>query len=162
MGIKLKDMDAVEPMKGGVMLPVGLHTVTIESAEEGESSGGHPQVEVKFYNDLGDIRDWLIFAPPKVEGQPSFAMQKARALLDAVGIISESGDWEFPTEKLQGKSLIIRVGEEPDNRGKTNDDGTPLMRKRVYEYHEVTGAEQPDTRDFSADNAIRKDDDIPF
>ena len=147
------------------MLPIGLHTVSIEYAEEGESSGGYPQVEVKFANDLGDIRDWIVFAPAKIKGKPSFAMQKAKALLEAVQIKPDSGEWEFPTEKLKGKRLIIRVGEEEDNRGKTNDDGTPLMRKRVYEYHEIGGSDVPgDTSDFAPENAkpVADDDDIPF
>jgi hypothetical protein len=138
--MKLSDMKAVEAWSARAMLPIGLHTVTILEAEEKESSGGNPQFELEFGNDLGTIRDWLTYTP-KSAG-------KIRQFLDAIGIPPEDGDMEVTDHQLVGKALMIRIIEEPDREDPTK------MRSRVATYEPVTdasnGAPKPD------------DDDLPF
>lgn len=151
--IQVKDLDKTEAWKGGAMLPPGQHVVRIESADDSTpSSGGHDQVEMEFQaqDGSGSIRDWLVFTPK--------TLGKARSLLDAVGIVPESGEWVFPTDALTGKTLTITVAQEPDRQGATNDDGTPKMRSRVVAYTAASAASTP----ASGNGATKSDDDIPF
>lgn len=120
MSIKVRDLDTTEPWRGDAMLPVGWHDVVIEEATEGKSRTGKDEVEVRFVGEQGDIRDWFYFTDE--------AKARPRALLDAVGIVPESGEWEFPTGQLVNKRLRIRVGEEPHR------DYPDKMRKRVFAY----------------------------
>lgn len=155
MAIALQDMDKVEAAKGGSMLSPGYHLVQIASAVEGTSSGGYDQVEFEFTSPRGNIRDWLVFAPAKKAGEVPFALKRARAILDAVGIEAQGGDWAFPTTQLIGKKLTIFVGEEPDSRDPSK------MRRRVQGY------EPPREVDNSAGlpvntGALADDDEIPF
>jgi hypothetical protein len=148
MGIKLKDFDQVEAWKGGGgMLPPGKHHVEITETTEGTSSGGHDQIEIQFeaVNGTGGIKDWIVFAPA--------ALGKARMLLEAVGIVPQGGDWEFPTGQLSGKKLTITVIEEPDRRDPTK------TRRRVAAYEEGDkGGAAFDASEFGPKN----DDDLPF
>ena len=141
MGITLKDMDKVEAWKGGAVLQPGKHKVVILTAEEGKSSGGYPQVEMDFEAEdgTGSIRDWLVFS-----GEESLG--KAKMLLDALGIVSESGEWEFPTTTLLGRKLVITVADQP-YQGKS--------KMRVVGY-------APPGSDVPGSNGSGTDDDIPF
>lgn len=114
MTIKVEGMDQVEAWKGGVILPPGKHTVIVETADEGESSGGYPQVEILFVSTegLGEIRDWLTFSRSSTVAWEA-SLGRAKMLLEAVGIESKGGEWEFPTNDLVGKRLKITVAEEP-------------------------------------------------
>lgn len=62
MAIKLPEqIKSVEAWKGGTMLSLGYHNVTVGDAEEGTSQGGdpHPVLEMQFVGQAGSIRDWL-------------------------------------------------------------------------------------------------------
>jgi hypothetical protein len=109
MAIEVEGMDEVEAWKGAGILGPGTHTVIIETADETESTGGHPQVELLFVSTegLGEIRDWLTF--PTDEPARSSALGRAKMLLEAVGIESKSGKWAFPVGDLPGKRLSITV-----------------------------------------------------
>lgn len=140
--MKLKDMDKVEAWTGGI-LPVGPHIVTIEKVEEGKSSGGHDQLELEFVatDGQGSIRDWLVVIPS--------TYGKVKQLLDACGIDTESGDWDFKPDTLRDKTLGIRVGEEPDRQDATK------MRKRVLAYIPADDAAKTDV-------PASNNDDLPF
>jgi hypothetical protein len=148
MGFKLKDLDKVEAWKGGAMLPLGWHTVTIESADDSEkSSGGHDQVELRFTGKLGDIREWMVFTPN--------SLGKAVALLNACGIEVKGGNWEFPTGELPGKALSIFVGEEDDRK-------KPGQKRRRVQAFEAAGKGTPLGDGASSNGAGGDGDDLPF
>jgi hypothetical protein len=118
------NLDGVEAWSGGEILPPGKHPVRIDSAEEGQSSGGHPQVELTFTAIAGEhagagIRDWLVVAPA--------AMGKVRQFLEAVGFQIPPGDFYLPTGQLVGRRLSVVVREEP------NQQGEKRSRVKVYE-----------------------------
>ena len=139
--MKFNDMAAVEAWSARLMLPVGRHTVSILEATEGESSGGHPQFELEFGNDLGTIRDWLTYTPNSAG--------KIRQFLDAVGIESQDGDMEVNEGDLIGKHLMVRIFEEPDREDPSK------MRRRV-------GAYEPATEGANDLPGGADADDIPF
>lgn len=149
MGIKLSGMDEVEALKGS-LLPVGVHDVVIESADETESKNGHPQVELLFISPtgLGDIRDWLTFAKSSPEAW-EMSLRRAKTLLDAVGIEAKGGDWEFPVGQLPGKRLSITVGEEP----KWNDPSKTVRKVKAY---------APAGKSSDDDTFATPDDELPF
>lgn len=153
MGIKVKDLDKTEAWKGGSMLPVGVHEVTVEEATEGVSNNGNDEIKLKFVDltGIGDILDWLQFTE-KTQG-------KQRQLLDATGIEAPSGEADFPTEQLVGKRLSIVVTEERDRQGATNEDGTPKMRRRVAAYRPKGSA--PADSNGSSDAPVDSSD-LPF
>jgi len=128
--IEMENLKEVESWSGGAaMLPVGWHTVRIAYAKEGQSSGGHPQVEMEFVGAAGaSIRDWIVFAPAKRAGEVPFAWKRAKGLLEAAAIDIPDGKMVFPTEQLQGRKLDIYVGEEPDYNDPTK------TRRRVQGY----------------------------
>lgn len=167
MTIEVTDIDQVEGWTGAsAVLDPGVYNVRIERAEEVTSSGGHDQVELEM-SDLagaGSIRDWLTFARDDFGAIKQGSLARARAVLDAVGIVAQSGTWAFPTQALVGKQCQIEIVESP----KLDGSGT---RKEVFSY--ATAGAQPtgatgsgvpaDTRDLPGVHAQVSDDDkIPF
>ncbi len=148
MGIKMSGMDKVEAWSAGAsMLTPGSHNVYVATADEGTSSGGHPQIELEFFTDdgTGSIRDWLVLSPA--------AYGKAKALLNAVGITSDSEEFELEASDLIGRKLEIIVGEEPDY----NDPAK--MRRRVQAYKALSDV-PGDTSGLGSDGD--KQSDLPF
>lgn len=140
--MKLKDMDQVEAWSSGVMLPVGWHLVTVDEAEEGTSSGQHPQLELAFTGNEGSIRDWLV--------DTEAARGKIKSMLEAAGIEIGGGDWELDPSSLVGRKLEIYVGEEPDR------DDPAKMRRRVKAYRPPQGG------NGSSGGAVSGQPDLPF
>lgn len=108
----------------------GNYVVTIQDAQGGTSSGGHPQIELKLVNDQGAIRDWLVITDA--------AIGKVVALCNATGLpLPEDDDLE-PGEHLRLKQVYIDrlvglktgvvVRDEPDYKDPTR------MRSRVQGY----------------------------
>jgi hypothetical protein len=150
MSIGLKGVGEVEAWSSDVMLPTGWHKVTIESAEEGTTSNGNPQIEMQFAGGGGTIRDWLVVIEK--------TMGKVAQLLDAVRI-DRTGIDAIDAKMLEKRSLYIYVGEEPDqkNPGKT--------RRRVQSYAAKLpdGASLPaDTNGLGGSGPEGADEDIPF
>lgn len=159
MSIELENMDGVDPAKPFSNLSLGWNEVTIEDATEDTSSGGHPMVKLDFMDATGRSQmDWIVFAPSKKAGEPSFAMRKARALLDACGIEAEKGKSSFPTSSLLHKKCAVFVDEEPDNRPEYRGQ----MRARIQGYRPPgQGSDVPgDTAGLA--NGGGSNDDIPF
>lgn len=144
MSIQVKDFDKVEAWKGAPMLPLGWNTVTIETAEEGRSSGDNPQVELQYIGDGGSMRDWVVFTEA--------SLGKAKALLKATGHpAADKAEFEFPTHELPGRSLRVFVGEEQDYKDPSK------MRRRVQAYERIGSSDVP-----GSDDGHHQDDDIPF
>jgi hypothetical protein len=148
MGIALPEgYEKAEAWKAGTMLPVGWHTVRIDRAEE-DSSRDHPVIELEFSSSLGSIRDWLHVVPG--------AAGKVKALLEATDTAPENG--EIPVGKLAGKTLAIKVIEEP----KYNDPTKTTRKVDGYE-HRDSGRVPADTAGLPEQgNGSGSDDDIPF
>ena len=138
--MKLSDnFNETEAWKGGGRLSVGRNTVVIEEAEEGTSSGGHPEWEFVFSNPDGQIRDWLVVTDK--------TLGKLKQLTDAVGL-DTSGLDELSDAMLIGKRLDIFVSQEPDR------DNPSKMRLRVQSYNAPTAGSN------GSDGG--SDDDLPF
>lgn len=150
MGIPVKDFDQVEAWKGSTLIPLGWNTVKITKAEEGTSRNNHPQVELEYTAEDGGatIREWLVFT----EG----SIGKAKSVTDAAGIEPKGGDWEFPTEQLVGKKLLVFVAEEPSFKD-------PDKTYRNVKSHAPIGTDVPaDTSGLSGNGTSGSSDDIPF
>lgn len=100
------DMDVtdVEAWEASDILPPGTHKVEVIKAEEGTSSGGHPQLELELrayegeYQD-GTIRDWIVVIPSTAG--------KVKQILEAFGIekLVGYGAEDFKSRKAQ---VIVR------------------------------------------------------
>lgn len=161
--IKVKDIDQVEGWTGGgEMLQPGTHNVRVERATETLSSGGYDQVELEYTSieGAGSIRDWLTFATDENGQIKRGSLARARALLDAVMIEPESGEWEFPTQRLVGRKLQIVVVEEP----KYDDPSETQLSVFSVDVFNASPESGPDTRDLPGANGqtTGSDDEIPF
>ena len=123
--MKIEGLKDAEEWTGGGILGPGYHEVKIAKAMEGESSGGHPQIELEFdgVGNPGSIRDWLVITPNTVG--------KLKQLTTAAGITIDSD--EFDATKLLGQRLSIFVAEEPDRQDADQDavagQGIPAARR---------------------------------
>jgi len=79
------------------LLGEGNHVVNITVAEDGTSSGRHPQIELQLANGDGEIRDWLVITPASVG--------KVVALAQAAGI-------DLPTDDDIADSDTLRLKQE--------------------------------------------------
>jgi hypothetical protein len=148
MAIEVEGMDEVEAWKGAGILGPGTHPVIIETADETESTGGFPQVEIQFVSTegLGEIKDWLTF--PRDEPARSSALGRAKMLLDAVGIESRSGKWTFPVGDLPGKRLQVVVAKEESYKDPSK------MVSKVKGFKALDAADVPaDTSGFGGNDA---------
>lgn len=141
MGFKVSGLDEAEAWTASTLLEVGWHDVEIVEAEDGVSRNGHPQVRLRVSNADGDIQDWLVYTEA--------TKGKFVQVLEAAGVPPGSGEWEFPTERLLGKKVRVKVGEEPDYNDPTRN------RRRVQAY---TGPDAAATATAPA----KQDSDLPF
>jgi hypothetical protein len=144
--IKLQDVDKAEAWAVGGILPPGWHNVQIISAEESQSSGGHPQIELDLESVSGDgkIKDWIV-----VMAQ---TLGKVRQLIDAAGVDIQAGEWEFDPATLKGCAVSILVREEP----KYGDPSTMVNKVVGYEPPRANLAMD------AANGSHKTHDDIPF
>lgn len=105
--MKVEGLKDAEAWRASTMLEIGWHVVTIQEAEEGESSNHYPQFEFLFGNDDGDIRDWLVYTQATIG--------KVKQLVEATGVVPEDDD--LKASDLLGKTLGIKVGMEPSTKG---------------------------------------------
>jgi hypothetical protein len=146
--MKVKDLDQTEAWSGSILGP-GRHAVKIVKATEGTSSNQNPQIELEYQslNSPGTIREWLVVLPT--------TYGKLKALLDAVGLVPEGGEWDFPTQSLVGRKLAIWVDEETDRQDPTK------KRNRVNAHEALDTSDVPaDTSGFGAQSASEAD--LPF
>jgi hypothetical protein len=149
------------------ILPAGDHVVTISAVEDGTSSGGHPQLEVKAGNDEGVITDWIVVIPT--------ALWRATSLFAACGL-EKPADGQVKEEgtgyridpayfgQCVGKQVGVLVRQEPDRNDPTR------MRDRVKGWvtvEEITAAHTDAPADGFKDPVPAgagkvADDDIPF
>jgi Protein of unknown function (DUF669) len=116
------NLDGVEAWKGEGPLPPGEYVCRITEADEGRSSGGHPQLELEMRVVVGDytggtIRDWLVIT----EGTRG----KVRALLEGAGIQIPAGTFALEPVMLRGRPVEIVVRQEDYN-------GEPKIRVKAY------------------------------
>lgn len=143
------DMTGVETWSAGDILPVGHHDVQITESKQGQSSGGHPQLELELTAtggeyEGGSIRDWIVVIPSTAG--------KVKQLLEALGVKVPDGSLSFEASDLEGKRAKILVREEPDQEGK------PRTRVKAYE-----AAEGEPVGAASNGNGRKSDaDDLPF
>jgi hypothetical protein len=136
MGIETPNLEGVEAWSSTTILPPGKHQVTITEAKEGTSSGGHPEIEMQFSGDQGEIREWLQFT------ERTFG--KVKQFMEAVGVQAKPGE-DFPTGELEGKRLGIMVTTEP------RQDDPSKTRSRVAAFLPSEGG-----------NGSSGDQDLPF
>lgn len=159
--IKVQDIDKVDGWSGGGTLGVGVHDVRIDRATETVSSGGHEQIEVEYQSldDGASIRDWITFAKDQNGQIKQGSLARARALLDAVMIEPQSGEWEFPIAQLEGKKLQITVKEEPKYGGV---EGETILRVFAVDVLNAAQTTPGDTRDLPGANGPADDAELPF
>lgn len=147
MTIKLENIDQQEAWNVSQVLPPGWHNVRIASSEEGQSSGGHPEIELELESLLGEgrMKDWLVVT--------SQSLGKVRQLIEAAGVQIKGGVWEFDPAVLTGAQVSILVRVEP----KLSDPSQTV--------HKVVGYEslRDDIPTGAGNGAARSADaDIPF
>lgn len=150
------DLTEVEAWSGAGILPPGTHVCRIEDAEEGESSGGHPQIQLDLRaitgeHEGGTIRDWIVVIPA--------TLGKVRAVLEAADVEIPEGAFELDASVFVGRLVRIVVREEP------SPDGT--RRARVKAYERPDGAElrsdvPADMSGLPGNGQAKGDDRIPF
>lgn len=116
------DMDVtdVEAWEASDILPPGTHKVEVIKAEEGTSSGGHPQLELELRAYTGEhqdgtIRDWIVVIPSTAG--------KVKQILEAFGIEKLVG---YGAEDFKSRRAQIIVRTEPR-------DGQEYSKVRAYE-----------------------------
>lgn len=141
--LDMKDVDAWE---AGDILPAGHHDIEVASAAEGQSTGGHPQLELELTATGGEyeggrIRDWVVVIPSTAG--------KVKQVLEAFGVEVPNSSVRFGASDLNGKRARILVREEPDQEGKLR------ARVKAYEPLEAVASSNGST-------AKKDDDDLPF
>lgn len=120
------NFDDVEAWSGGVILNPGTHVVRCVSAEEGKSSGGHPQIELELEAISGEekgasIRDWQVVTPG--------SLGKLKQMLVGFGANLPEGNFKLDASKLVGKTCKIVVRKEP----KQNDPSVEFSAVKAYQ-----------------------------
>lgn len=141
------------------ILPEGNHVVRIEEASGGTSSGQHPQIELRFVNEAGSIRDWLVITQATVGKVVSLAQATGVGVPgdDDVDGLRVRDEWIY---RLVGKTVGIVVREEPDNRDPSK------TRTRVQGYVDpsrIKDSQQPSNGSSTYGQAPAESKrDIPF
>jgi hypothetical protein len=156
----------------GTILSKGDYVCTITKADpEGNSSGGHPQLEVTLEDDGGQgfITDWIVVIPSTIG--------KVVQLTDAAGVDRPEDDEVVPegtgfrlsnsyASKLVDKKVGVLVREEPNRQ-----DPTKPPKDRVRGYvpadqikptSDVTPAGAAAQFSHSGAPSTNVDDEIPF
>lgn len=162
--MKVQNLNETEAWGAGTVLSPGRHLCQIDRADEGQSSGGHPQIELEVRAIAGPeaggtIRDWMVVIPS--------SYGRVRQLLEAAGIEVQGGDWDLPVGQLVGRKVAVIVRMEKKERGK--NAGKEFATVAAYDLPKDSdvqaGADVPaDTAGFAgngAGSAVR-DEDIPF
>jgi hypothetical protein len=143
MSIEIPSLNEVDPWKASSILPPGWHLCDVDSAEEGTSSGGHPQFEIRLMAIEGEhqgstITDWLVIT----QG----SLGRVKQVLDALGVPIPEGNFSVEARQLIAKRARVLVALEPKQDG----SGT---RSTVKGYQAVEGA--------SASNGSQIGDPLP-
>jgi hypothetical protein len=106
------DLTDVEAWAGGIITPPFDGLVEVDDAEEGASSGGHPQFMLELRAVEGEqagstIRDWIVVTPQSAG--------RVKQVLEAMGVSNLDGPVAFDAPELIGKRCRIVVREEPYN-----------------------------------------------
>lgn len=146
------------------ILPAGDYRVKVMDIDgAGNSSGGHPQIELRLGNAVGAIRDWIVVIP-STQG-------KVTQLFDALGldrptndqVATEGTGWRFTPSYLDqahGREVGIVVREEPDMK----DPSRTRTRVKGYVKPDMIGSDVTPAdagQGFSHPQAP-KDEDFPF
>lgn len=120
MSIKV-NLNGVDAWEGGVILPPGKYVARVTDAEEGQSSGGDPQIQLQLRavggeHDGGEIRDWIVVNAK--------TLGKVKQVLSALGLPSD-GELDLDAASFVGKSCEIVVRNEPY-------DGKDRSRVKAY------------------------------
>lgn len=122
VSMQIPDLTEVETWRGGT-LSTGVHHCVIETAEEGKSSGGHPELKVMLRAIESDpeagaiITDWINLAPD--------ALGRMKQFLDAVALDSNGGG-ELDPEVLIGRPVRVTIGPH------RTPSGSEVMRVKGY------------------------------
>lgn len=107
------DLTGVDAWEGGVLITAPFDgVVEVDSATEGQSSGGNPQGELELRAVEGEqqgstIRDWVVVTPN--------SLGKVKQVLEAFGVSNLDGEVEFDWSELVGKRCRIVVRDEAYN-----------------------------------------------
>jgi len=139
------NLSGVEASTGGAVLGVGKHRATFTESVEGESSGAHPQFEVKLSNDEGSIRDWVVITDK--------SLWKVRQMIEAVGHEIPDGEFKFQASWLVGCEVGITVAiekykDEDKTRVKYYDRLPETKAKKISSGHASTGVDDDDSIPF--------------
>lgn len=148
--MKFGNVSEVAPWKAGQAPPPGIYKARIDEADEGTSTGGHPQFILEWtvvggQYDGAAIREWLVI--PKTGPGHDIGLQKLVALVDAVGIDRSSEDFELDAKVLVGKEAAIVCISEPSFKDPSKS------------YTNVAGHRSPAT--VSNGNGSQADADVP-
>jgi hypothetical protein len=155
-------------------LPAGDHVCKVlEIDGEGNSSGQHPQIEIKVGNMMGEIRDWIVVIPATIG--------KVIQFTDAVGLRRPTDEEVTPEGtgyRLDPKYLALAVDQEvgvmvraePDRNdpSKTRDrvkgyvDAAKIKPSDLPSSTNVASSAPTVVGEFSFPSAVKSDDDIPF
>jgi hypothetical protein len=144
------------------ILSAGDHVVKVMEIDgSGNSSGGHPQIELRMSNDLGSLRDWIVVIPSTVG--------KVTQLFEALGldrptddqVVQDATGWRFDPKYLDqahGRQVGVIVREEPDRQDPTR------MRTRVKGYvkPDTIGSDVTSPTAAQAFSQPKDDDSFPF
>jgi hypothetical protein len=145
------------------ILGPGNHVVTIVEAEDGTSSGGHPQVSLLLKNREGQIRAWQVITDASIGQIVALAQSAGIQLPGDEDIVEGLRLRQSYYDRLIGKQVGIVVREEPSWKDPTK------MRSTVAGYVDPAKVQDSDvTPQGAADQfagaarASRSDDDMPF
>lgn len=143
------DMTDVETWTTGDILPPGHHEIQVVSSDQGQSSGGHPQLELELTAtggeyEGGSIRDWIVVIPSTAG--------KVKQLLEALGVEVPNGALSFNAGDLVDKRARILVREEQGQDGK--------LRSKVKSYEASEG--EPAAAGVDGAGAKQDKDPLPF
>lgn len=151
--IPISNLNEVDTWEGGEILPPGTYVCQIDEAQEGTSSGGHPQIELSLRalgseHNGGTIRDWIVVLDT--------TLGKVKSLLEAASVRIPEGDFDLDPTILEGQRVQILVREEPYEQ---------KLRSKVKGYSPPPTNGAPGVHEplvASAGSQSRIDDDIPF
>lgn len=152
--MKFGDVKNVQAWKAGQAPPPGTYTARIETATEGESTGGHPQYVIEWtvvggQYDGASLTEYLVI-PATGQGH-EIGLSKLVALVDAVGIDRNVDDFELEDKMLVGKHATIVCISEQGFRDPSKTYTKVAGHKPAREVPEPV-----------ASNGAKSDADLPF